>query len=77
MIWIIIGLLGSAIIGYLCGRGRGREVEGGILGLFLGPVGWLITLLLRPDLPPPLSRPGHYEDQVDAWERKRKMTPVR
>ena len=40
IIWIVIG----GLVGYLAGRVRGREVDGILLGIFLGPLGWLIVL---------------------------------
>ena len=47
-------LITCALIGNLCGRQRGREDAGSALGLFLGPLGWAITLYLsdtRPQCP--------------------------
>ena len=40
--WLAVG----AFVGYLCGQARGREGEGVLLGLLLGPIGWLIVLCI-------------------------------
>ncbi|MDO8391249.1 MAG: hypothetical protein Q7V57_12245 [Actinomycetota bacterium] len=58
-IWINLGFVGARI-----GRNSYRTVEGYVLGILLGPLGWLVTLLLPhrvvsaaapTPLPPPLS----------------------
>ena len=36
-------------VGYILGAWRGRGTVGVYLALFLGPLGWLLTLFLRPD----------------------------
>lgn len=35
-----------AVIGAACGASRGRTGAGAVLGLFLGPLGWLLALFL-------------------------------
>ena len=40
-IWAVFGLIGAA-----CGSGRRRAGAGFMLGLFLGPLGWVVALLL-------------------------------
>ena len=43
--WCVWSLLAISV-GRLCGTSRGREREGAILGFCLGPLGWIVTLLL-------------------------------
>lgn len=40
--WIFIG----SGVGYGIGRGKDRAGEGAMLGVFLGPVGWILAALL-------------------------------
>ena len=40
-LWGFVGLIGAA-----CGAGRRRGTAGFLLGLALGPAGWIIALLL-------------------------------
>lgn len=47
VIWILVG----GLVGYLCGRSRGRETFGTILGIVLGPIGWLVMLCLKDGRP--------------------------
>lgn len=48
LVWL--GLwAGSGFIGYLCARKRGRGTAGFVLGILLGPIGWVIALLLPAD----------------------------
>jgi len=58
-VWINLGFIGARI-----GRNSYRTVEGYVLGILFGPLGWLVTLLLPhraasapapTTLPPPLS----------------------
>ena len=41
ILWFCSGLIGAA-----CGAGRRRGTAGFLLGLALGPAGWIIALLL-------------------------------
>ena len=41
ILWLIIGVIVGAIIG----DHKGRAGEGAVLGLILGPIGWLIVAL--------------------------------
>ena len=43
---IVLGCLLTGFIGYAIGNTRGRGGEGALLGIFLGPIGWVIALLL-------------------------------
>jgi DNA-directed RNA polymerase subunit RPC12/RpoP len=45
MLWII-GALINTLIGYFIGERRGRAYDGSILGFCLGPLGWLIVLVM-------------------------------
>jgi hypothetical protein len=45
LIFIILAA-GMAAAGYFIGNTKGRGGLGVILGLFLGPIGWVIVLLL-------------------------------
>jgi hypothetical protein len=40
--WAITG----ALIGFLCGKARGQEAAGALLGALFGPLGWLVTFAL-------------------------------
>ena len=40
-VWCASGMIGAA-----CGSSRGRGAAGFMLGLFLGPLGWVVALLL-------------------------------
>jgi len=49
-LWCVIG----ALVGALIGQAKGRNKAGALWGLFLGPIGWLITALgpnLKPKCP--------------------------
>ena len=43
---ILFGIVIMCLVGYLIGDTRGHGSEGVLLGLLLGPIGWIITLLL-------------------------------
>ncbi len=45
VIWFVIG----GLVGVICGRARGREGAGALLGMLLGPLGWLVILAGRDD----------------------------
>jgi hypothetical protein len=47
----ILGVLLCAYIGALIGSKKERTLEGALLGLFLGPLGWLAAILLYPPGP--------------------------
>jgi len=51
LILILLAAVVSGGIGYACGAGRDRGAAGFILGLWLGPLGWIIALLLPANLP--------------------------
>ena len=40
----------NLFIGYCCGVGRGRGGAGILLAFMFGPVGWVIALLLPPNI---------------------------
>jgi hypothetical protein len=41
LVWSVVGLVGARL-----GRNRARTVEGYVLSILFGPLGWLITLCL-------------------------------
>jgi hypothetical protein len=46
---LLLGLVWALVcggLGYACGAGRGRGGAGFMLGIFLGPLGWLLALFL-------------------------------
>jgi hypothetical protein len=46
-IFVLSGLVISAVIGALIGKTKGRVGEGAACGLILGPIGWLIIALVK------------------------------
>jgi len=46
ILWCIWALI-ATLIGRFCGQYRGRAYEGSVLGFCLGPLGWIIALLLE------------------------------
>ena len=44
--WYVIGALLAGLIGYGIGSIRGRGAFGLVMGLLLGPLGWVIALCL-------------------------------
>ena len=46
VLWII-GALIATLIGYFIGERRGRAYDGSILGFCLGPLGWIIVLVME------------------------------
>jgi len=74
----------AALVGLYCGRTREKAREGLLLGLLLGPIGWLLILLAYPIPPPPAPgtparRPRQYSFPKNAtqatkdaaWEKAR------
>ena len=55
----IFGVLASTLIGALLGSAVNRAGMGAILGLFLGPIGWIIVLLLPRETQQADSSPKH------------------
>ena len=51
LIMFLIGVPVGALIGALIGQSRGRTGAGAVLGLLLGPIGWL-AVALGPNLKP-------------------------
>jgi hypothetical protein len=45
ILWII-GALIATLVGYFLGQQRGRAYDGSILGFCLGPLGWIIVLVM-------------------------------
>lgn len=46
LIFLIIGAVVSGLVGVFLGSSVNRDGEGFFLGFFLGPIGWIIVLLL-------------------------------
>jgi hypothetical protein len=46
------------VVGALIGQGRGRRLQGFLLGLALGPIGWLWVGLAPSRLPPKKGEGG-------------------
>jgi hypothetical protein len=44
---LLIGWPICALVGYMIGKGKGRGGEGAVLGLLLGPIGWLIIAVAQ------------------------------
>jgi hypothetical protein len=49
-IWVV-GWLISAVVGAIIGSTKGRPTAGGVWGLLLGPIGWIV-ILIAPDTRP-------------------------
>lgn len=60
-LWALCALIGGAIAPH------GRATAGLALGFFLGPVGWVVCLLL----PPPARRPRTIEEEERERARVR------
>ena len=45
---LISAVCASATVGALIGESRAGRTQGMLLGLFLGPLGWLIAVMSRP-----------------------------
>jgi len=46
VIFWTIGALINTLVGYFIGERRGRAYDGSILGFCLGPLGWIIVLVM-------------------------------
>lgn len=46
IVWIISAFF-TGIVGYFIGGRRGRAYDGSILGFCLGPLGWIIVLVME------------------------------
>jgi hypothetical protein len=69
--WLPLALL-FGFLGAWFGGQRNRAAEGFMLGLFLGPFGWLLALLLPSGQPPAKWRTGHYYGPVERTEARRR-----
>jgi len=54
IMWCLCALVGA----YIC-RPKNREQDGIVLGLFLGPLGVVIALMLKPAAPKVADAPAH------------------
>jgi hypothetical protein len=74
-------------VGYLIGKRKCRGLDGAVLGLFLGPIGWLIMALLQPikdkraDAIAEAARrarnaPATKQDPFEAWELAEKSKDI-
>jgi hypothetical protein len=56
---LVIGMIVSALIGYLIGKPKNLGGLGAVLGGLLGFIGWIIVAVMKPnpsfDQPPPPS----------------------
>ena len=43
---LILWLVLCPLVGMALGQGKGREVDGAVFGLMLGPLGWLFVALM-------------------------------
>jgi hypothetical protein len=66
-VWIVY----AGGIGWYVASAKGRAgLEGIILGILAGPVGWLVVALLPADIPAPRAERGRVESErvnVGAW----------
>ena len=76
--WVMVPAV-SALVGYLIGGSKGNGLAGLLLGLFLGPLGWLIAAVLSGHRQKPsASAPGSFykEDPVEAWDMKERAKTI-
>ena len=54
LLWIVGIAIGAGVGAWIAGQKQREAWEGALLGLFLGPIGWIIEALLPggPELPP-------------------------
>jgi hypothetical protein len=65
---IVIVVLAFPIVGAAIGSAKGHTVGGFFLGLFFGPLGWLIALIMGP------SRKIR-EEEYAAWHQAQQQAP--
>jgi len=81
LIGLFFGVAVSGLLGFLIGDRSGNGLAGLVLGVVLGPLGWLIAALVLKEKPTqtrrrPVMPRREVIDEVEAWERKRRVTPL-
>lgn len=59
VIWIICGIVGAAIL-----SGQNQAGTGCLLGLLLGPIGWIVALVMRSNANEDEARRQHQEQMT-------------
>jgi len=70
LIFLVVGCIITGAIGAYVGRTKGRQTEGMLFGILLGPLGWIIVLLMPENKSShPSGLPADYLRKREAMNR--------